>query len=80
METIYKDYRNTKVDQRANEKVFYGLIKENNILKRFKKATPETLVESGYTSAHYDNRVKKLEVASCLLHLTILLFSFAYVT
>lgn len=58
---------------------FYKVAAENNILSKFQKPTPHTLVECGFKTEHADARVKKLEVACCFLHLIILLFSFAYV-
>lgn len=79
MESIVKKYKSSRIEKCHDNQVFYGLIKQTNILSKFKKVTPDTLVEAGYMTSHHDARVKKLEIASCFLHLTILLFSFAYV-
>lgn len=76
---IIQDYQKTNLPKLALQKSFFKAVAEQNILSKFLKPTPQTLVECGFKTEHHDARVKKLEVACCFLHLIILLFSFAYV-
>lgn len=73
-------FRSLDVDRCQLRSKLSETLKEKNVLSRFSKPSASTLVESGFKTAHHDARVKKLEIASCFLHLTILLFSFGYVS
>lgn len=72
-------FRESDIDRCQKRSKLSDMLREKNTLSKFQKPSPSTLVESGFKTTHHDARVKKLEIASCFLHLTILLFSFAYV-
>jgi hypothetical protein len=75
---VYQRFQKSYPEKFEARKKYYEKVAKSDILCRFSKPTPETLVECGYNTEHHNARLKKLETASFVLHFLALFFTIGY--
>lgn len=75
---VYQQYMKSYPERYQDRKDYYTKVAESNVLSRFQKPTPDTLVECGYNTEHQNARLKKLETASFILHFLGFFFTIGY--
>lgn len=75
---VYQQYMKSYPERYQDRKDYFQKVAESNVLSRFQKPTPETLVECGYNTEHQNARLKKLETASFILHFLGFFFTIGY--
>lgn len=75
---VYHEYKKSYPERYDDRKAYFQKVAESDVLSRFQKPTPETLVECGYNTEHHNARLKKLETASFILHFLGFFFSIGY--
>jgi hypothetical protein len=78
MQKIYKQYMKAYPERYEQRKAYFEKVASSKVLSRFQRPSPETLVECGYNTEHYNARLRKLEIASFLLHFLEFFFTVGY--